>query len=117
MSSPERPILSNYDFPYHDFVSFDDGDEPTFYIVGTNNRTEEGDHTKTFVSKSTLFLSDVECTIRLNHRENVTITLRANVPYTSYTNISQIFILTIGTDGYLDIWMEGVLPENAGVSH
>lgn len=103
-------ILSNRDYPYHDFKSYDDGDEPTSYRVGYNNVNAHGDQSKYFIAKSTMVLSDVVCTIRFNHSDNTPITIRANTQYEFFSNITRVFVDAIGTDGYLDLGFEGVLP-------
>lgn len=109
--------LTNRDLPYHDFATYDDGEEPTTYRVGTNNRGAQGDQTKFFVSKSTMVLSDVACTIRFNHSANQLIQIRANTQYEFFSNIERVFIVTIGTDGYIDFGFEGVLSEECRDAH
>jgi len=104
----------NYDFPYHDYKHFSDGDEPTAYQVGEDNRTGRGTQHKHFVSKSTLLIATGLTTVRFNSAENVTIVLIANIPYTFYTNIHEIHVVTIAVDGELYAYFEGVLPEDAG---
>lgn len=106
-------IGANYSYPYHDFVSYDDGDEPILYQVGENNKNAQGDQAKLFVSKSTLIMSDVECTVRFNDTNNTPITIRANIPYEFLSNISSVYVSAIGTDGYIDLGFEGVLPQEA----
>lgn len=104
-------IGANRDYPYHDFVTFEDGEEPISYQVGKNNKDLDGDQKKLFVSKSTMILSDVECTIRLNHAGNTPITIRADTQYEFLSNISMVYVTVIATGGYIDLGFEGVLPE------
>lgn len=104
-------IGANRDYPYHDYKAYDDGDEPVFYQVGESNRDEHGDQFKLFVSKSTLIYSDVACTLRFNSANNVTQTIVANTWYTFESNIKAVYVVTIGTDGTLYMYFEGVLPE------
>lgn len=103
----------NYDFPYHDYVAIEDGSEPVVYQVGKSNQVGRGDQHKLFTSKSTLLIADQTTTIRFNSTENVTITLIANVPYTFYSNIHALYVVTIGTGGTLYAYFEGVLPDEA----
>lgn len=105
--------LTNRDYPYHDFVTYEDGEEPIAYQVGTNNKDTQGDQSKLFVSKSTMILSDVECTIRLNHTANTPITIRANVQYEFMSNVTMVYVSAIATGGYIDLGFEGVLPNEA----
>lgn len=108
---------ANRSYPYHDFVSFDDGEEPAFYKVGKNNVDVQGDQSKFFVSKSTLILSDVECTIRLNSTENTPITIRANTYYEFLSNIRCVYVTAIGANGYIDFGFEGVEPQEVRSAH
>lgn len=107
----ERPSLANRDYPYHDYESIDDGSEPVAYQVGKNNRDAHGSQMKLFTSKSTLIFSDVACTIRLNSTENVTIAINANTWYEFLSDIYMVYVVTIGTGGTLQMYFEGVLPE------
>ena len=107
---------ANRDYPFHDFVTFDDTDEPVLYQVGKNNRDATGDQKKLFVSKSTMVLSDVECTIRLNHTGNTPITIRANTQYEFMSNISAVYVTAIAANGYIDFGFEGVLPQETRVA-
>lgn len=111
--NPERPILSNRDYPYHDYESIDDTEEPVNYIVGTNNVTTDGDQKKRFISKSTLIYSDVACTVRFNHTENVTVAINAGIYFTFECDIRSVYVLTIAAGGTLQMWFEGVLPDEA----
>ena len=104
----------NHDYPYHDYKLFEDTDEPVTYPVGTDNRVGRGDQHKLFVSKSTLLIATATTTVRFNSTENVTITLIANIPYTFYSNIHQLYVVAIGAQGVLYAYFEGVLPEDAG---
>lgn len=113
MSSREKPILTNRDYPYHDFKKFEDGDEPDSYSVGESNMGLNGDQNKLFVSKSTLIHATQDCTIRFNNAENVAVDIVANNLFTFESNIHAVYILTIGTDGVLRMWFEGMLPEDA----
>lgn len=106
-------IHTNRDFPYHDFITIDDTEEPKNYRVGTNNLNCIGDQSKLFVSKSTMVISDVECTIRFNHTDNTPITIRANTQYEFYSNITSVYVSAIATGGYIDLGFEGVLPHEA----
>jgi hypothetical protein len=105
--------ITNHDFPYHDYKSFDDGDEPVLYQVGKSNQLGRGDQHKLFTSKSTLLIATATTTVRFNSTENVTITLIADVPYTFYSNIHTLYVVTIGTDGVLYAYFEGVHPKEA----
>lgn len=109
----ERVIHSGRDFPYHDYKKFEDGDEPDTYQVGEANLNADGDQRKLFVSKSTLIYSDVACTVKFNHADNVTIDILANTWYTFWSNIHRVIVLTIATGGTLYMYFEGVLPEDA----
>lgn len=106
-------FTANRDYPYHDFITIDDGDEPKQYVVGTNNKDVQGDQKKLFISKSTMILSDVECTIRFNHTANTPITIRADTQYEFLSNIKMVYVTAIGAQGYLDLGFEGVLPDEA----
>jgi len=110
-NSELQPVKANRDYPYHDFVTFDDGDEPIEYPVGKNNKDAFGDQKKLFVSKSTMVLSDVECIIRFNNTENTPITIRADTQYEFFSNISSVYVSAIGAQGHIDIGFEGVLPQ------
>lgn len=105
--------LANREYPYEDFVTIDDGEEPTVYQVGEHNRRPDGSQSKLFVAKSTLMLSDVACTVRFNDARSVTHTLRANQMYEFMQNIWTVHVVTIATGGYLDIHCEGVLSDEA----
>lgn len=105
--------LANRDYPYHDFVTYEDGEEPIAYRVGTNNQAVQGDQSKLFVSKSTMILSDVECTVRFNHTANTPITIRASVQYEFMSNIVMVYVSAIATGGYIDLGFEGVLPDES----
>lgn len=113
MSSKERPILANRDYPYHDHIKIDDGSEPDLWVVGSTNVGLNGSQRKVFVSKSLLAYSDVACTFRFNHRNNVTINHPANAFIEYKSNIWSVHVLTIATDGSLYLWADGVLPEDA----
>ena len=104
----------NHDYPYHDYKHFSDTDEPTVYQVGEDNRTGRGTQHKLFVSKSTLLIATQLTTVRFNSAENVTIVLLANIPYTFYSNIYALHVVTIGVDGELYAYFEGVHPKDAG---
>lgn len=109
---PIRVILgANKSYPYHDFVTFDDTDEPCSYRVGRNQLNLRGDQQKLFVSKETGVISDVECTIRFNDANNTPITIRANTPMVFESNISMVYVTAIGAGGYIDFHFEGVLPQ------
>lgn len=105
--------LSNRDYPFHDYHLFEDGAEPTSYVVGKDNQEAPGDHNKPFVSKSTLLIATATTTVRFNHGSNVLMTLIANIPYTFESNIRQLFVVDIGADGALYAYFEGVLPDEA----
>lgn len=105
--------LTNRDYPYHDYYSLEDGSEPDTYIVGKTQKDNKGDQHKLFTSKSTLLIATTETTIKLNHSENVTQTLLANVPYFFETNIRSLYVITIGAGGVLYAYFEGVLPNEA----
>lgn len=109
----DRPILANRDYPYHDYHTVEDGIEPDMYNVGENNVTTDGSQKKRFISKSTLIFSDVACTIRFNHTENVTIAIMANVWFTFECDIHRVYTVTIGAGGDIHFWFEGVLPDEA----
>lgn len=104
-------FTANRDFPYHDFTSIADGEEPKNYVVGTNNRNANGDQQKTFVSKSTLIISDVECTVRFNDTGNVAQTILADTCYEFKSNIKNVYVSAIATDGTIYMYFEGVLPQ------
>ena len=104
-------IGANREFPYHDFKTLDDGDEPVVYQVGKTQVDLQGDQKKFFVSKSTLIISDVTCTIRFNSTDNAPITIRPNIYYEFLSNISKVYVSAIGTGGYIDMAFEGVLPQ------
>lgn len=105
--------LTNRDFPYHDFVSYDDGDEPVSYRVGHNNVQAHGDQSKYFVSKRTLVYSDATGYIRFNHSDNVQITIHGEHWYEFHNNVTRVFVDTIGAEASLDLIFEGVLPDEA----
>lgn len=105
--------LSHRDYPYHDYHDIADTEEPETYVVGTNNRGLGGTQNKLFVSKSTLFYSGAICTFRLNSARNVLQTLPADLPIRFESNIQSVHIVTIGADGTLYMWFEGVLPQEA----
>lgn len=113
MSNPERPIMANRDYPYHDYHAFSDTDEPTHYVVGTDNKLSSGDQNKNFVSKSTLLYSDVACTVQFNNAENVVIDIIADTWYEFKSNIHTLIVVTIATDGTLYAYFEGDFPQEA----
>lgn len=104
----------NHDFPYHDYKLFEDTDEPVIYQVGTANLTGRGDQHKLFVSKSTLLIATGVTTVKFNSTENVLITLLANIPYTFFSNIHALYVVTIAADTELHAYFEGVKPKDAG---
>lgn len=104
-------ILANRDYPYHDFITIEDGTEPTVYVVGTTQVNLGKEIKKRFISKSTMIFSDVACTIRFNHTENAPITIRANLAYEFLCNVTSVYVSAIGTGGYIDMGFEGVLSE------
>lgn len=104
-------FAANRDYPYHDYKEIADTEEPQNYRVGTNQVNLHGDQTKYFVSKSTLIISDVECTIRFNHTGNVPITILADTCYEFKSNITSVYVSAIATDGTIYMYFEGVLPQ------
>lgn len=108
--------LANRDYPYHDFESIADTEEPVLYQVGKNNQLGNNDQRKLFVSKSTAIYSGVECTIRLNSPANVAITVLAGIPLNLESNIKAVYVSAIGAGGTLYMWFEGVLPQETRIS-
>jgi len=105
---------ANRDYPFHDYKYLADGSEPAWYIVGSANVDARGDHSKLFVSKSTLIIVTQDTVVRFNNTRNVAQTLRAaNSPYEFYGNIWAVNVTDIGEGGAVYMYFEGVLPEEA----
>jgi len=104
-------VNANRDYPLHDYHAFTDGDEPTAYVVGTDNKASAGDQKKLFTSKSTLLFATQTVTLRFNNSNNVTQTILANTWYEFYQNIHTLIVVTIGDQGILYVYFEGTLPE------
>lgn len=107
-------ILANREYPYHDHVIYEAGVEPISYVVGSANVSANGSQRKLFVSKSTLIYCNKDITVRFNDANNVLVTIPAAVtPIEFHSNIYNIIIVSIGVQGTLHIWCEGVLPDEA----
>lgn len=106
-------FLANRDYPLHDFKKFEDTDEPCTYRVGEDNK--QGDQKKYFVSKSTMVYADVACTLRWNSANNVVQDIVANTWYTFKCNIRSVHVVTIGANGTLRLYFEGVLPQEVRI--
>lgn len=104
-------FAANRDLPYHDYKAIADTEEPQYYRVGTNQVNLHGDQTKYFVSKSTLIISDVACTIRFNHTDNVAIAILADTCYEFKSNITSVYVSAIASGGTIYMYFEGVLPQ------
>lgn len=106
-------LSANREYPFHDYESVGDGSEPVAYRVGQNQVDLHGDQTKHFVAKSTLVYSDVACTIRFNHTNNVAIAILANTWYEFKSNVTYVYVSAIGAQGTIYMYFEGVLPQEA----
>ena len=58
-------------------------------------------------------MATVDSQVRFNNTNNVLIDLPANQWLTFESNISTLIVVTIGEDGVLYSYFEGVLPEEA----
>lgn len=106
----------NWDYPYHDclIISNTEGQDPITgsFTPGMNNVDAHGDQTKLFVSKRTRFTHgnvDGE-EIHFNDARNVNIADFEDLWF--FTSVSVIYYV-IPAGGYLKIYVEGVLSEEA----
>ena len=106
-------ILTNRDYPYHDYHS--DTTTATYqtYTVGEKNIDREGDQKKLFISKSLLIMATTNTYIKLNHSGNVIITLLANNWYEFKSNIIRVMYAYVQEAGTIYIIPEGVLPDES----
>jgi len=105
--------LANKDYPYFDYKTYADTEEPEMYNVGKDSITGESTQHKLFVSKSTLIIADVDCTIQFNNTNNVVVDIIADILFTFKHNIHAVNVLTIGAGGNIYMYFEGVLPNEA----
>jgi len=103
--------LANRDYPYEDSVEISFTSAEQHYVVGTNSLNAQGSQRKLFVSKSTLFYATQNCYVRFNHSRNVQNPILRDIWYTFESNISEIFVVRVTTDGTLYAYFEGVLPQ------
>lgn len=104
-------FLANRDYPYFDYITIADTEEPKNYVVGSQNIGGGGDTRKLFVAKSTLIYCTANTYVRFNNTNNVDTLLLANTWYEFMHNIGSIYVRAIGTDGVVYIYCEGVLPQ------
>lgn len=124
-------ISSNHDYPYHDYVFINNSQGESAlkgsYQVGNSNVDAGGDQKKRFVSKrAVIWTFTDDTTIRFNHSNNVeqVIPFHQLEPINEitvyrgeyHTNISEVFY-TVGANGGLYMYFEGVLPEEARDAH
>lgn len=105
--------LANVDYPYADYQRISTTAIWKSYVVGTNAINSEGGARKLFVSKDTCFFATQDCYIRLNDSRAQNILIPANRPMIFLSNIFQVFVTRVTADGTIDMWFEGVLPEEA----
>lgn len=104
-------FTANRDFPYHDYETATLTATYVPYSVGENNKDKHGTQSKLFVSKSTLIYSTVEADVKFNDTNNVEIDILPNTWYEFLCNISQIFYKYSEEEGTIDIYCDGVLPQ------
>lgn len=106
-------IGANRDYPYHDFHTDTMTSAYQLYNVGDNNVGLSGDQHKRFVSKLTPIFVTQNAYIKLNHANNVVITLLANTWYNFKVNIHAIHYRYVDTEGTIYIIAGGVAPNEA----
>lgn len=115
MSSNEKPVLANHDYPFfdsHEDTDIDNGEKGK-YIVGTNAIGVTGPIKKRFVSKETLIRANQNILIRINDSRARQATFYANVYYTVRSNVWAIYWEGTADNTLLELKFDGVLPEDA----
>jgi len=108
-------ILANREYSMHDYVHFEDGDEPTKHVVGSGNMAAGGDQKKLFISKSTLIFCTTAAVVRFNNANNVPVGILPNVWYEFYQNTHTLIVDSIATNGLFYAHFEGVLPSEGRI--
>lgn len=116
MSSKEKPIMANHDYPFFDSEVATTSGTQQVYNVGKNQRDSPGGMKKLFVSKETLIKCDQDVYIRFNKATSYQHTFYANVYYTVRSNIWAVFYEQVSVAGTLELKFDGVLSMEARAS-
>lgn len=108
---------TNRDLPFHDYYDSDYYDDTGSYDVGHNQIMKTGDQKKLFVSKSTLVYSTADCFIYFNSMNNAPVFILANTYFEFESNIFVVLWDKELRTGYLYLWFEGVMFNEARRPH
>lgn len=113
MSSEDKPVMANHDYPFFDGAELTTQVGQKVYNVGQNQVNAGAGQKKLFVSKDTYIYCTTDTYVCFNYSENDEVLFYANRAYTILANVWAVFYRYSSESGTLELKFDGVLSRDA----